>query len=431
MPDSLSDPKVIASRALQLRERERVQIATNFEADNFEIVSSFVWMRSMALLKKQLGALGNVFIGELLQRPDIDEFADIGVKVSDAEAISLARDLGILTPLQTLRLLQSQAIVLHFSGVENDSSVGAAEAMTREEAVSCLRVCVQGILGQEKIGAAEKFKEFRQKLGTVFLTEGSPEVARLRSSPYFFIKTTVSIVLALFRTSEGAEFEHVSQNGRLIIPIFWPLLKDPERWQIGRAYATEFSEGRKDVVRALHGILVSVAGFDYVPDNLRSNTFVEVANKVIAAHQGSNNFHNEPAPMRELANLGTSIPTSALATCITAVLCVRLGTGYGTSYSAQAFANEVIRGLSRDNWLYYFNERFEQDRIILAKLEWGSPLENWMKLIRALDIDPVDINSDDVRRLIAATTANDPAKVKAIARGILSTSLGDGQFASR
>ena len=113
------------------------------------------------------------------------------------------------------------------------------------------------------------------------------------------------------------------------------------------------------------------------------------------------------------------------------MLCVRLGTGYGTSYSAQAFANEVIRGLSRDNWLYYFNERFEQDRIILAKLEWGSPLENWMKLIRALDIDPVDINSDDVRRLIAATTANDPAKVKAIARGILSTSLGDGQFASR
>src|SRR3954447_3007805 len=103
VPDTLSDPARIASHALQLRDRERHQIATNFQAGNFELASAFVWMRTMALLKKQLAALGMEFIGELLQRPDIDEFSDIRTAVSDTDAISLARDLGILSPLQTMR----------------------------------------------------------------------------------------------------------------------------------------------------------------------------------------------------------------------------------------------------------------------------------------------------------------------------------------
>src|SRR5208283_501990 len=147
VPDTLSDPSTIASRALQLRDRERHQIATNFQAGNYELAAAFVWMRTMALLKKQLAALGMEFIGELLQRPDIDEFSDVQKAVSDAEAISLARDLGIITPLQTMRLFHSQEVVAHFAGIDNDPAANQEEQMTREEAVSCLRVCVQGVLG--------------------------------------------------------------------------------------------------------------------------------------------------------------------------------------------------------------------------------------------------------------------------------------------
>src|SRR6185369_13983966 len=98
------------------------------------------------------------------------------------------------------------------------------------------------------------------------------------------------------------------RNALLIIPQFWEQLKAPERWQIGQAYAVEFSEGRKESVKGLHAVLLAVAGFDYVPENLRSTTFVKVASEVIAAHQGMNNFYNEGAPIRELASPGTSIP---------------------------------------------------------------------------------------------------------------------------
>jgi hypothetical protein len=423
VPDTLSDPTKIASRALQLRDRERGQIAANFQAGNYELAASFVWLRTMALLKKQLAALGMEFIGELLQRPDIDEFSDIRTAVSDTEAISLARDLGMITPLQTMRLFQSQATVAHFAGLENDPSSDQDEVMTQEEAISCLRVCVQGVLGHEQVSVAEDFKRFRSKLESETLTNQSPEIVKLQSSPYFFIRTAISILLSLLKTTKGAQLEHAARNALLLIPQFWGQLKAPERWQIGQAYAVEFSEGHKESVKGLHAVLLAVAGFDYVPENLRSTTFVQVASNMIAAHQGVNNFYNEPGPMRELASLGTSIPGPALAACITAVLCVKLGNFYGTSWAAQAPADEVIQRLSKDRWLYYVNERLESDRLILAKLTENKPLTNWIELMRHIELDPGQVTGKEPRALIKAINGNDRTKVGTIAQRMFKASV--------
>lgn len=422
--DKESNPAAIASRALQLRSREQHQIASNFDAGNYEMASSFVWMRTMALLKKQLASLGIEFIGELLQRPDIDEFSDISTAVSDAEAISLARDLGIITSVQTMRLLHSQQVVTHFAAIDNDPSIDEDEIMTQEEAVGCLRVCVQGVLGHETVSVAEDFKSFRSKLETETFSLQSPEIVKLFSSPYFFMRTAISILLSLFKTGKGAQLEHTARNANLIISQYWEQLKAPERWQIGQAYAQEFSEGRKESVKGLHAVLVSVGGFDYVPENLRSSTFVQVASSVIAAHQGMNNFYNEPAPMSELASLGTSIPSPALAKCMTAVLCVKLGNSYGTSHAAQEPANRVLGSLSTERWYYYFNERLGNDRIILSKLRDTRCQGRWISIVQSLGLEAGQISDKNIKALLVATTQNDVAKLSRIASRLMETALG-------
>ena len=75
--DSTTSIPIIANAALQLRDRERSQVIANFEAGHYEVATTFVWQRTIALLKKQLAKLGNEFISELLQRPDIDNNSDI------------------------------------------------------------------------------------------------------------------------------------------------------------------------------------------------------------------------------------------------------------------------------------------------------------------------------------------------------------------
>jgi hypothetical protein len=423
IPDTLSDPGQLAARAVQLRDRERSQIAANFQAGNYEMASAFVWLRTMALLKRQLAALGMEFIGELLQRPDIDEFTDVQTAVSDSEAISLAQDLGIITPLQTMRLTHSRAVVSHFASTSSDPAVDQDEIMTQEEAILCLRVCIQGVLGHQQVNVAEDFKSFRSKLESETLTSDSPEIQKLDGSPYFFVRTAISVLLTLFKMARGAQLEHTARNALLIMPRYWNQIKQPERWQIGKAYAEQFNEGRKEAVRGLHAVLVAVSGFDFVPENLRSNTFIKVANSVIAAHQAMDNFYNEPAPMRELASLGTSIPSPALAVCMTAILCVKLGNYYGVSRAAQSAADQVIVTLSVERWLYYLNERLEEDRLILPKLQEDKPITRWISLVSQLAIDLDKISQKNVKALITATRAGDRVRITNVAAAMFRKSI--------
>lgn len=118
--------------------------------------------------------------------------------------------------------------------------------------------------------------------------------------------------------------------------------------------------------------------------------------------------------MAELASLGTSIPGPALAPCIAAVLCVKLGNFYGTSRAAQPAPDKVLSGLSKERWIYYFNERLEEDRLVLSKFQDDRPLSNWISIIGRLKIEPTALSGKNVRALIRATNDGDKARVQTI-----------------
>jgi hypothetical protein len=232
------------------------------------------------------------------------------------------------------------------------------------------------------------------------------------------------MLLSSIKNAKGAKFEHVSRNALLLFESLWSRLKDPERWQLGQSYASEFNEGNKDSVKALHAILVRVRGFDYVPENLRSATFIRVAASVVAAHQGMNNFYNEPAPMRELASLGSSIPSPALAQCITAALCVKIGNRYGQSHAALPYADSVLSSISKERWVFYLNGRLAQDLVILQELQSQSPISNWIAVIKQLGLTAENLVDPLVRALIVASNAGNVAQVRSIATRLLSAALG-------
>ena len=142
-------------------------------------------------------------------------------------------------------------------------------------------------------------------------------------------------------------------NANLIIPKIWPNLKHPEKWQFGRAYSELFTDGQTKASSGLKKVLLKVKGFDFVPEDLRSTSFIKVANELLVAHEGMNNFYNEPAVIRTLNNMGSVIPIPAFPICMTATLCVRMGNTYGVSNAAQGYATEVLKRTTYDRWMYF------------------------------------------------------------------------------
>ena len=428
IPSGEDTPNAIVQYAkATLSKRDMRSIITGFDADGYEMVSTFVWTKAAAAMKKQLATLGMEFVGEMLGRPDLDEDSDPTTSIADHEVITLAEDLGMITTTQALRLKHAQQLVAHFASLGGiEDSDDADESMQKEEAVTLLRTCVTSILGKQRFDAAVSFATFRSRLTADILKVEDEDVNAIVNSPYFFVRTTLSVLLSMIRTEKGAPLENAVGNIMLLLPLLWNRLRQTEKWQIGQVYAEVNAAGKRYASTGLKKALVDVKGFDYVPETLRSSTFTEAAAKVLRAHFGMNNFHKEGGPMRTLANLGSTIPIPAFPKCMEATLAVFLGNRWGNAWNAESAAKQVFQSLRGIQWDYYLNECLWRDRTVLDKLSSeAKPVSRWQSMVKEFVSEEFVSKSKEVEALLEASRNATRSQVVMQKAKILRNKLGD------
>ncbi|MFA5353139.1 MAG: hypothetical protein WC291_02820 [Thermodesulfovibrionales bacterium] len=420
IPPTETNVDNILSYSRQLHRRDISQLTSSFNSGNYEMTSSYIWQKSIALLKNQLGNLGILFIAEMLDRPDITEFSSIEQKLSDYDAITLSEELGFISGTGALRLRHSYEKLHHFGSLEEDEA--DEFQMTIDECIGIIRACVDNVVGQERIEAALDFQQFRGSLEEESFEEDSTEIQRLLQSPYFFKRTSIRVLISLIKSTSGAQLENVLVNANLIIPLLWKVLKKPERWQIGRAYADVFVEGKSKAASGLRKALLKVKGFDYVPEDLRSNSYIKVANEILVAHDSMQNYYNEPAPTKLLSEMGSIIPIPALPVCLTAVLSVRLGNSYGNSWAAQSYATSILKKISQDRWGYFLSDCLSSDERILYKLSYKLPIMMWCDLVKEFELMSIakdNVKDKDIMRLLEESNSGKQENIKAIAMRLI------------
>jgi len=418
VPKDANNALAIASVARNLSIRDQKQIVSAFQSESFEMLAGFVLNKALSQLKRALALMGMTFVGEMLGRADISEDSVPTVSISDFEAITLARELGVINSTDAKRLTQHLELLAHFDSLNTDDADG--EGMAPEEALSFLRTCVNAVLGRGENVAPPEFVKFRSELESRTFKDTDAELVTLQVAPYFFKKTTLSILIAGAKTKVGAQFEHTLGNIVVIVPVLWSGLRDSERYSLGQAYAEAVSAGTAPVVLALKKALSIVQGFDFVPESLRSQTFAAAAANVISVHTTMNNFYNEPAAVQALSKLGTTIPWPAFPICMSAVLAVKLGNRYGVSTAATPIADQLLRRLTRNQWEYYLNECLPGDVLILQKLAWyPAPRQRWLDLMKEFQLPMKADKSALVTKLLTAGQKTDDTATAAAAKSLL------------
>jgi hypothetical protein len=418
VPKSADTAATIANVAKNLSTRDQKHIVSAFQSEAFEMMAGFVLNKALSQLKRALASLGMAFVGEMLGRADLDEDSVPTVSISNYEAITLARELGLINSTDATRLTQHLELLAHFDSLNTDDA--EIEEMTREEALSFLRTCVNAVLGREGNIAPAEFVAFRDELEGRTFKETDSEVTTLQVAPYFFKKTTLSILLANIKTKSGAQFEHTLGNIVVLVPALWKTLRDAEKWTIGQSYAEAVNAGISAAVVALKKALTGVQGFDFVPESLRSQTFAAAASNVISTHTAMDNFYNEPAAISALAKLGTTIPWPAFPISMSAVLAVRLGNRYGVSNAAQSDALALLERLTNNQWEYYLNECLPGDELVLQKLAWYSgPQGRWLELVERFELNSKALKSQSILKLLKASAKKDASGLASNAKAML------------
>ena len=422
LPATAMKPKEIMNYATQLSERDRQQIISAFKAEHLEMALNFLWLRTITTVKRELAKVGLRLLGEMLGRVEVSENDDVEDLLTTRDTIRLARELGIVTDTEELRLRHTHESIAHFNQLAIDGNVN--EEIDHSEAIASLKACVKAVLSKPKIEVAKKFVEFREALESESLVSGEGRVIDLTLSPYFFWKLTIDILMDSAKNSTGAKLEHCLANINTLIPAMWNNLNEREKWHIGRTYAELYSGGKKTSMSGLKQALVKVQGFDFVPENLRSDTFVKAAEAVLRAHDGMNNFYNEPSPTRILAQLGTIIPIPALPVCMTALLSVVLGNTYGVSWRAAPVAENILSKLGKDRWRYYLDQVLSTDSRILGKLMDVRPCSRWVDVVERYSLSDLHPKEHDVSKLIDAAVSKKNSDVNKTAKKLLSKYYG-------
>jgi hypothetical protein len=417
VPKSADSAPAIAGVAKNLSSRDQKQIITAFQSEAYEMMAGFVLNKTLSQLKRALASLGMAFVGEMLGRADIDESSVPTVCISDFEAITLARELGLINATDATRLTHHLELLAHFDSLNIEDS--ETQEMAKEEALSFLRTCVNAVLGRDGNIAPAEFVAFRLALEGRTFKETDPEIVILQAAPYFFKKTTLSILLAGIKTKSGAQFEHTLGNIVVLVPSLWATLRDAEKWAIGQSYAEAVNAAMTSAVLALKKALTSVRGFDFVPESLRSHTFAAAASNVISVHTAMNNFYNEPAAILALSRLGSTIPWPAFPISMSAVLAVQLGNSYGVSTAALFESNALLERLTSNQWEYYLNECLQGDALILDKLSRvGKTQTRWFALVEKFQLSLKVVKQKYVIALLKASAKSDANSLSSAAKSL-------------
>lgn len=398
IPTGADNAAILAEHAKLLRPSDVAKVVQAFNAGFYQLAIEYVWSRAMSALKKQISSLGPKFVGEMLNRPDIDDEASIDLLVTDYDALALANQLGFISATGALELRQSAELISHYLQPDLDEE----EELHPTAALNAFRVSIQYILGKEKNEVSMDFASFRSSLTQQIYSADDEAIQKLVLAPYFFRRTAVRLLLTDAKIAKGAQAANALSNLNTVLPLVWLGLHDSDRWQVGEAYADSSATGQRLLNTGLKSALLKVRGFDYVPETLRSSTYRQAATAVLEAHHSLNNYYHEAEPMEALANLGSTIPGPAFSVTMQAALSVKLGNFWGYARSAQRHADRLLKSLSPEQWRIYLSRFLVADELILPKLAQDKPAERWCKVVQEFGLTEGSVNDPRLAKLITA-----------------------------
>lgn len=314
---------------------------TAIDAGLNDAAINYIWNLAIYDLNCKIIAYGIEYFSSSInwEGKPLKNIEDLG-EVKDYQLISGAFALGIIPSESHFFLQQCREIRNNFSTAH--FPMGDIDKL---ETFNFIKNCIKYVLTFDLPAPGLQIKDLVESL-TIDRLDSVDEITAIIESQSS--KIHPPILHNLFSSFIKQDCDpNLKHNIKMLAPFLWDLVSDEVRSNIAAKFASLRDIKGKDAANEALEFLKIVNGIEYIPESFKEIIYKKHAQFLIDAHNGWDNFHNEPSYAKDLASLGSNVPLSAIYTYVKAVMLSFIGNGYGIARSAQEYNTQMLSDLSQ------------------------------------------------------------------------------------
>ena len=262
-------------------------------------------------------------------------------KIQDWDLIHGCQKIGLISEL-ALKHLDFIRDMRNFASAAHPNQ----NQLTGLQLIQWMDTCIREVLAKEPLEPAIKVQRLLRNLRKQELDRESakPINQAIASFDSYFLSPLLLRIFGMFVDPDLSA--QARGNIRLIQKTIWQGSNKATRYEIGLKYSYFRVHGEIDHAHFAREFLERVEGLDYLPKSELEIEISDALDALFFAHNGWDNFHNEPSPARELAKLvpkSGTVPDGIRTRYIEVLTICKLTNGRGVSWGAEPIYNRLIR----------------------------------------------------------------------------------------
>ncbi|MDD3704482.1 MAG: hypothetical protein PHC45_00210 [Clostridiaceae bacterium] len=346
----------------------------------FDAALNMLWNETVANLRRKVAQFDidyflNSVVTDSKRRASIRTEDDLK-KLDEWELIKGCKDTGIISEigfkhLDYIRDMRNHASAAH----PNHNDIDGLQLS------SWLQTCIKEVLAKEPEGPVLEVKRLLNNLRCNVLSQNdvAPIESNIQKLPIDLVDSTIRAVFGMYTQPDTDST--VRQNLRYISPSLWSSCSKQSKHEAGLKYAVFSANAEVDRKRLAHEFLSSVDGLSFLPHEQRAIDMNQILDGLFAAHNGWNNFYNEPPHARMLISYvpgNGDVPEAVLEKYVKVLVLCRIGNGFGISSGAYDYYDELVNRFSDKHFLVFLKLLWDSD--VLSRLQFSSCANNYKHL---------------------------------------------------
>lgn len=266
------------------------------------------------------------------------------LKLDDIELVKGALAIGLITPigykhLDFIRYMRNWASAAHPNQAE----------ITGLNLISWMEICIKEIISTPPSSIQVKIGQLLSNIKTEIISD-----EQARTMIELFSELTTEKADALIKGFFGIYIdEAINQQTRTNInnlaPSLWEIVSEEVKYDFGIRYATFLANGDNQTKNNAMRFLEVVGGISYLPESVKIPVIKMALDNLMVAHNGFNNFYNEPSFAKQLYNIvgeHKEIPRQIYFQYVKIIVSVFLTNGKGVAWDANPIYIELIKSFN-------------------------------------------------------------------------------------